>query len=525
MDERLKGEVWMLAAPKPKKFEGQDVVFAVFMLVIGFLYWNWIGFSSLGLSVACFMLLFCLSAGGYLHKSGYPQTKESIFYLAVLFISSIPFFLFDNSALKFLDLIFVSIVFVYWICVTTQRRIEKKLSAYLLWDLAMQFFFVPFSNFTCQFAGFAQIGKKSKKGKNILTSLLGLLIFLPILIWVIQLLMDADAVFETMIGRLSFSVSRNFTDYVVQVLLGIPVSCYLYGLIYGDATGRYTGEHSIASVKEAVSSFQFAPRAAIFTALSALNAVYLLFFFSQGKYLLSAFGNALPYSMTYAEYARRGFFELCTVAGINLVTIAAAYLIMKRKETTPEDGNEAQDSQKEKKQSDWGLRMETAVLSIFTLLLIITGISKMGMYIHYYGLTLLRVYTTWFMIVLLTFFCIILIRQFIRFEAGKTMALSFIVLFLLLSFGNVDGQIAKYNIARYQQGTLEKLDIASFYRLSAATVPYLSDLYTETEDPKLKRQVQRILINQPWREERKITLQNYNYQMDQAQEKIDALNL
>ena len=34
--------------------------------------------------------------------------------------------------------------------------------------------------------------------------------------------------------------------------------------------------------------------------------------------------------MTYAEYARRGFFELCTVSGINLGVIGAAHLIVKR---------------------------------------------------------------------------------------------------------------------------------------------------------------------------------------------------
>ncbi|WP_324824951.1 DUF4173 domain-containing protein [Sinanaerobacter sp. ZZT-01] len=528
MDEilKVKEEVRVLTEVKPKKFEGKDIGFALFMPVIGFLYWHWIGFSDLGLSVTCFVLLFCLSVGLYMYKSGFPQTKQSIPYLILTLISALPFFLFDNLFLKLLNVLFVTILAVYWVCVTTKRRLEGRLSVYILWDLITQFFFIPFSNFTCQFAGLKQMGKKSQRGRNLFMAALGLLFFTPILIWVMQLLMNADAVFEAMIGKLSFTFFNHFLNYLVQFLLGIPVSCYLYGLLYGDATGRSLEEYSTESVKESILLFQFAPSAAIFTALTALNAIYLLFFFSQGTYLLSAFDNILPQSMTYAEYARRGFFELCTVSGINLMTIAVAYLIMKR--STSDEAVKGEETKKDKEnRSGLGLKIEISILSVFTLLLILTAISKMGMYIHYYGLTLLRVYTTWFMILLFAFFCIILLRQFIRFEAGKAMVISFIVCFLILSFGNVDGQIAKYNIERYQQGTLERLDIASFYRLSSATAPYLSDLYLKEEDTRVKWQIRKILMNQPWDSQKgyKLTLQNYNYQLEQARKEFEKLGI
>ncbi|MEA4988700.1 MAG: DUF4173 domain-containing protein [Anaerovorax sp.] len=538
MDDTLgvKEEIRVIATARPKKFSGKDIQLALFMPVIGFLYWHWVGFSGLGLSATCFVLLFCLSAGLYMRQSGFSQTKQSIPYLILTLVSSLQFFLFDNEFLKFLNLLFVSILAVYWIGVTTKRRLEGHLSAYILWDLISQFIFIPFANFTCQFFGFKQIGMKSQRGKNIFMSVLGLFFFAPILIWVIQLLMDADAVFEMLIGKMSFSLSNHFLNYAVKFLFGIPVSCYLYGLFYGNVTGRYAEETSLESVQKSIAAFQFAPSAAIFTAMTALNAIYLLFFFSQGVYLLSAFDNVLPHSMTYAEYARRGFFELCTVSGINLVTIAAAYLIMKRddSEQSKEPKDDSEQSKELKKEevkklgkSNWGLKLETSMLSILTLLLIATGISKMVLYIHYYGLTVLRVYTTWFMLLLFVFFCIILVRQFVNFGAGKAMVISFIVCFMILAFGNVDGKITKYNIERYEQGTLEHVDIKSLYRLSAASVPYLHDLYLETDNPTLKWQIKKILTNQPWNDPEYdgLTLQNYNYQSDRAQKMIKELGL
>ena len=72
------------------------------------------------------------------------------------------------------------------------------------------------------------------------------------------------------------------------------------------------------------------------------------------------------------------------------------------------------------------------------------------MYIDYYGLTRLRVYTSWFMILLFVLFVIILLRQFRSFNGTRIAAIGCICLFMLLCYGNVDGMIAKYNIDRYQ---------------------------------------------------------------------------
>ena len=128
--------------------------------------------------------------------------------------------------------------------------------------------------------------------------------------------------------------------------------------------------------------------------------------------------------MTYAEYARRGFFELCTVAGINLAVITVAHFIIKQ-EAGKSDGKDQETKQKAPKT----LRAEFAVLCLFTMMLIATAVSKMAMYISYYGLTQLRVYTAWFMLLLFIVFIVVGLRQFKNFNGARIIIISFVIFF------------------------------------------------------------------------------------------------
>jgi hypothetical protein len=182
-------------------------------------------------------------------------------------------------------------------------------------------------------------------------------------------------------------------------------------------------------------------------------------------YLFSAFMGTLPEAFTYAEYARRGFFEMCAIAGINLAVLLVAHLIVQR----------------EYAEEPKVLRVQTIVLSLFTTLLIVIGLSKMMLYIEAYGLTPLRVYTSWFMVLLFLVFAVVMIRQLKRFNASRIIIAGFVVWFLILSYGNVDGMIANYNIRQYEEGSLQTLDIEALGSLSDAVVPPLYKTYQQLD--------------------------------------------
>lgn len=461
------------------KFSTADIVFSFLMILCGFLYWNLIEVDSLGLGVTLFAAVLCTLTAVYFKSAGLRQPKESLIFLGVMILSAANFALFDGILIKFLNFMFLSLCFVYWVCLYAGTRLSDKLSLFLFGDLLRQLIVIPFSNFAGCFVGARQVFTTNKRGKAVLGGVIGILFFLPVLILVITLLTDADAAFESLVNRFQFSISENVLRYLGDFILGLPVACYLYGLLYGNRYKRGAGAITLESMDRNVKAFRFVPDIPVYSALTALNLIYLVFFLAQAGYLFSAFRDSLPQSMTYAEYARRGFFELCAVSGINLAVIAAVHLVSKRERIKV-------------------LKGETAALCLFTIALIATAMSKMGMYISYYGLTRLRVYTSWFMIVLLLLFVIVLISQFRSIPGTRIAAAGCICLFMALCYGNVDGMIAKYNIERYQAGTLESLDTEAFYELSDGAVPYLYDLYLDTTDPEMRAKLRAVIDPAPY---------------------------
>ena len=483
----------------------KDSVFAVIMIVCGYLYWNLITFLNLGFGVTVFAVIFCTVTTVYLMKSGYRQTGTSLIWLGIIAASAINFCIFDNLVLKGFQFIFLSICVVYWICITTGRRLVNKLSAYLLADAVYQLFVVPFCHFTCCFRS---LKLKNCSGKKLLSAGAGVLFIFPVVILVVTLLSDADAAFEGLMKHLQFSLSDRLVTGLKQLILGIPVACYLYGLIYGNSSGKRAELITVDAIDQKVLAARFAPDGSVFAAFTLLNLVFAVFFLSQLSYFFSAFGGSLPQTMTYAEYARRGFFELCAVSGINLIVISIAQLIAK----------------KERRRI---FKIQITVLCLFTIMLILTAFSKMILYIDSYGLTLLRVYTTWFMLLLLIVFMTITARQLKEFNGTKVIAVTFLILFLTLCYSNVDGFIVNYNIEQYQKGNLETIDVGAFSELSDAAVPYLYRFYQETDDDQMKAELKHLILTKPaWREERgSMTFRDWNFQQLKADRIRESINI
>ncbi|MDR1292575.1 MAG: DUF4173 domain-containing protein, partial [Clostridiales Family XIII bacterium] len=132
------------------------------------------------------------------------------------------------------------------------------------------------------------------------------------------------------------------------------------------------------------------------------------------------------------------------------------------------------------------LRALTATISAMTILLILTAASKMLLYVGMYGLTRLRVYTLWFMLLLLCVFAIVVLWHIRPINAGRPIVIVFTLLTLGLFFANTDGLIAKYNVERYEAGALETVDTDTLTHMSDAVLPYLVDLEKNAPDYKVR---------------------------------------
>jgi len=452
---------------KPEKtFNTADIAFAFAMLICGFLFWDLIEPINYGAGVTIFAVVIFGASFIYLLKSKIKQGVGGVALLILAGLGAAQFMLFDNLLICGLNFIFLIAVFIYWICLSTGRRIDNKLSIYIIGDAVKQILRMPFMNLGCCASGIKVVFKQ-KKLKGILPALAGIVIFLPLIAIVINLLVSADFAFEHFIKYIFGRIRMDeIINYIAKFVFGIPVAFYIYGLVYGNVKGRYADKITVESVDRAAQRIKFAPKMMIYSVLTVFNTIYFLFFAVQAAYLFSAFNGALPEQFTYAEYARRGFFELCAVAGINLGVLVVSHLFIKR----GADGEPL------------ALRLETLIISLFTMLLIATALSKMGMYIYVYGLTQLRVFTSWFMLMMFFVFAVICVRQIRKFNSTKLIVLGCVFWFMVLSYGNVDGLIARSNISRFEAGTLTRFDIVMLTNLSDAAVPPMYDYFLRTDE-------------------------------------------
>ena len=127
------------------------------------------------------------------------------------------------------------------------------------------------------------------------------------------------------------------------------------------------------------------------------------------------------------------------------------------------------------------------------MLIIATAIAKMLMYIGEYGMTLMRVYTSWFMLLLAVIFVLIIVLQIRDYEIWRVMFAAFTVMFGLLCFGDFEGMIARYNISAYRSGELEELDVRAFGELGYSAAAPAAELLEDTSDDRLKSKINGVL--------------------------------
>ncbi|MBO5797606.1 MAG: DUF4173 domain-containing protein, partial [Clostridia bacterium] len=335
----------------------------------------------------------------------------------------------------------------------------------------------------------------------------GLLIALPLTLIGGALLISADAAFSALADRLLQPFARWRVEWplvILRLMLSAPVGMYLFAAFYGN-THPKAAEWSDEQWQEKRQSLRQMPGTVLLTAGIPLCLLYLLFFLSQSAYYFSAFSGLLPADFTYAEYAREGFFQLCAVAVINLVVLVAIRLFCQREtEALPHS-----------------LKIYSAVLCGFTLLLIATALRKMFLYIEQYGLTPLRVYTSWFMVLLAVVFVVLTISQFWpRVKPWRILTVTFLAMFAVLQFSNVNGWIARYNVEQYKAGQLKTVDVSLFYELGDAAVPYAAELLG---DSYVGHEARRFLKDREAKWEQYDSWVTFNFTTYQAKEVVENL--
>lgn len=274
----------------------------------------------------------------------------------------------------------------------------------------------------------------------------GLLAAVPILILFGSLFSRADPLFERTIRSLLFVDLDALAPHVATIGVATWLTA---GFLRWAFVGRpYTAP--------AVSHGLGVGIAAIAAAIGAVALLFLLFVVLQVRYLFG--GDALvqgPTVLSYAEYARRGFFELAWVAGLSLPLLLLAEWLLDKKDRR-------------------GVRMFRVLAVVMLALLgviVASALFRMRLYVAAYALTELRLYVTafmlWLTVVFAWFAATVLRGRRAQFAAGAVAAgLSFV---LILNLLNPDALIARSNLAR--PAGAAPLDAAYVGGLSADALP------------------------------------------------------
>ncbi len=283
----------------------------------------------------------------------------------------------------------------------------------------------------------------------------GLLCAVPVLVVVVPLLISSDDAFRGMMSN----IFSNTFSFFVKTVFGVLICPFIISYGFSLKSRR------VAKIKKG--NFSGVENIYLISFLSAISVCYLLYLFSQLAYFFSAFKGFLPNGeITYAAYARKGFFEMCMIAVINLVIVFSALLLAKKKQD----------------KVCHSIKAIATFISVFTLIIIATAISKMVLYITAYGMTVLRVTTSAFMLFLSIVFISVILRIYLKkINIIKTALITAGSIILLLGTVNVNSVCARYNYESYKTGRVNTIDIQQLYGLGYEGMPYIIKL-TTTED-------------------------------------------
>lgn len=286
----------------------------------------------------------------------------------------------------------------------------------------------------------------------------GLLLAIPLAFAFGGLLASADAMFAQLVNEI---IRIDLADVFVHLFF---VGMVMWGVGgYLRQLFAETDRSAPANAGERVSVLGVVETVIV---LGTLDAIFLAFVLVQFRYF---FGGAAVVegttTLTYAEYARRGFFELVTVAALALSLLLAADWALRR--------NRARD--------EWLFRVLAGAMIAMLYVIMASAVQRMLLYQSEYGLTELRVYTTafmgWLAVLFLWFLATVLRRQRQRFAFGALV--SGLVAIAVLNGLNPDALIVGTNVSR------PRFDVGYNTSLSADAVPALVNaLATLPEDER-----------------------------------------
>ena len=286
------------------------------------------------------------------------------------------------------------------------------------------------------------------RGRRNLAVVRGIALGAPLLLVLGMLLGSADPVFASF-----FRIPQDVSDLLLHVVLLGVGAWGASGLLRMASGESYAVRPTTARPLGRVEAL---------TVLGGVVAIFAAFTVSQ---LVTVIGGAdyvrRTAGLSYAEYARNGFFQLLAVAIITLGVLVAV------RATVVDPRHRA-----------FVVLSEVSV--VLTVLLVAGAVRRLHLYEQAYGLTSLRLFSTALAIWIGVVFVLLGVSLTGRVRPERqwfvpVAAAVGIVGLLALNVANPDAWIVRRNVDRF--GATDKLDVHHLVRLSEDAVPTLLDVW------------------------------------------------
>lgn len=396
-------------------------------------------------------------------------------------------------------LVIPGLVFFHIVLITSSKKLQWNRLSFVSYLFIKLIDAVRYNAlFTVRVQKSAQQGVNENKFSVIKRIIIGAIITVPVLIVVLPLLMSADSQFKRLVGRFPDWFNHFDAETAVRIIFVLISTVVFFGVLQVLLKKQL----KVAEIDSNKRLFQMDGVIAV-TILILMNIVYILFTFVQFKYF---FGGSLQGDYTYAEYARKGFFELLFVTVINLsLTVVILTFVQSASKSL--------------------CRLCQSLLTILVLLsavILSSAFLRLGMYEEAYGFTFTRILAHSFMIFLGVIFAYTLAKIWIvKLSLFHFYFITAIIYYAAINTVDLNQIVVSKNIDRYKASG--KIDIQYLNSLSYTGILGLISLYEKRENiPNLTsilEQRQHELNN------KSETWQSYNLKSQQTKAVLERLEL
>lgn len=482
------------------KFEKKDWIFLLLCFVVGIVAEEAFFRGQIGLSYLVFLAVFYAFFFWRFRAFSFSHQRFGYLVLISIWFLAASYYLHDTALFYALNILVIpGLVIFHLALITSPKKTEWNKLGFLLYTLLRLGGSLRYNALFAAHMG--RLVKKSSKPEHYLVwkkVLIGVAISIPILSVILNLLISADAQFERLLGRLPDLLSFN-PEHVFRIII---VLIYSFGF-FGFLQVLLYKKVRIAQKENTSQAFSLDGIITL-TVLLLLDLVYGLFVAVQFKYF---FSGTLDAGYTYAEYARRGFFELLFVTLINLSVTTVVITFTKSVTNFVKKA----------------IRVGLSVLILSSGVLLISAFMRMAMYEDAYGFTFTRVLVHSFMIFLMVILAYTLVKVWLeRLSLFHFYFITSLIFYVGINVVNLDKIVVDRNLARYE--ATGKIDIHYLNSLSSTGVLGLIELYEENPAvPELERLLKDRKIDREYF--KSDNWQSQNLTRNRAYERLKALDL